>query len=281
MSELAAWFPRRASVLFRMPLRLALRRIGIIDHLTTGQGGMRPGMSAMRREVGELRPAARVRCLRRCVVPAALLPWVLVAGACEEEPTSIDDLDTVITLYDSTVDFGRFLTYAMPDSVVHVGSDTTMRLSRRFDRMILNEIAEQMAAAGYVRVADLQAGPPDLVVLAGVTSSTHVAYVSYAGDYWDWWHGWDWWVPLDASWGFYYPWYSSTVTYVYRTGTLMIDMFDPRGRDDGLRLMGSLWVGALNGLLDGNEVALATRIQDGITRAFVQSPYLHANGTEQ
>jgi hypothetical protein len=245
----------------------------MIEHLTTRQGGMQSGMPATQGEVGRLRPATWPR---RIVAPAALL--LLLAAACDEEPTSVDDLDTVITVYDSTVDFGTFLTYAMPDSVVHIGSDTTMRLSRRFDRMILNEIAAQMAAAGYVRVTDPQSVPPDLVVLAGVTSSTHVAYVTYAGDYWDWWYGWDWWVPLDASWGFYYPWYPSTATYVYRTGTLLIDLFDPRARDDGLRLIGSLWVGALNGLLDGNDVALATRIQGGITRAFVQSPYLHSNG---
>jgi hypothetical protein len=52
-------------------------------------------------------------------------------------------------------------------------------------------------------------------------------------------------------------------------------------RNDGLRLIGSLWVGALNGVLDGDEVALATRIQDGIARAFEQSPYLHSNGAHR
>jgi hypothetical protein len=255
----------------------------MIEHFTTGQVAMQSGMPARQRQVGGRWPPARVRrWLRRLGAPAALLVPLMLAGACEEEPTSIDDLDTVITLYDSTVDFGRFLTYAMPDSIVHVGGGTTRRLSRRFDRMILDEIAAQMSAAGYVRVTDPQAARPDLVVLAGATSSAHVAYVTYPGDYWDWWYGWDWWLPLDASWGFYYPWYpSSTVTYVYRTGTLLIDMFDPRTRDDGLRLIGSLWVGALNGVLDGDDVALATRVQDGIGRAFEQSPYLHSNGSHR
>jgi hypothetical protein len=239
-------------------------------------------MAADRSDRSAARAAAatpHVRRWLRCIAVTAALPWAAVA--CEEEPTSIDDLDTVITLYDSTVDFGAFLTYAMPDSIIHIGADTTMRLSRHFDPVILDEIAAQMSAAGYVRVADPRAATPDVVVLAGVTSSTHVAYATYPVEYWDWWYGWDWWAPLDASWGFYYPWYPSTVTYIYRTGTLLIDMIDPRARDDGVRLIGSLWVGALNGLLDGNDAALAARIQDGIGRAFVQSPYLRANGAHQ
>jgi hypothetical protein len=220
----------------------------------------------------------RGAAVHRGSAAAALLFAAVLAGACEEEPTSIDDLDTIVTLYDSTVDFGQFLTYAMPDSVMSIGSDTTIRLSHAHDQFILNEIAEQMAAMGYVRVTDPASAPPDLAVLVGVTTSTHVGYATYPGSYWDWWYGWDWWVPLDASWGFYYPWYSTTVVYTYRTGTLLIDMFDPRLRDDQLKLMGSLWIGALNGVLEGNEAEGAVRLEDGIARAFEQSPYLRSNG---
>jgi hypothetical protein len=200
-----------------------------------------------------------------------------VASGCEEEPTSIDDLDTVVTLYDSSVEFGGYLTYAMPDSVVHFGSDTTQNLSREHDQVILGEIAAQMAAAGYIRVTDPREEPPDLVVLAGATSTTHVGYATYTADYWAWWSGWAWYAPFDPTWSFYYPWYSTTVTYVYRVGTILIDLIDPLQRDQNRKLVGSLWVGAVNGVL-GDEAQADTRIRSGIAQAFEQSPYLRAGG---
>lgn len=200
-----------------------------------------------------------------------------VAVGCEEEPTAIDDLDTVVTLYDGTVEFDDYATYAMPDSIVHFGSDTTQQLSREHDQVILGEIAAQMTQAGYVRVTDPEAEPPDLVVLAGATSTAHVGYATYTADYWAWWSGWGWYAPFDPTWSFYYPWYTTTVAYVYRVGTILIDVIDPLQRDNDRRLVGSLWIGAVNGVL-GNATEAETRIRDGIAQAFEQSPYLRAGG---
>ena len=65
------------------------------------------------------------------------------------------------------------------------------------------------------------------------------------------------------------------------TGSARSIMADPalfNVGDPDLGQNGETWVGAMNGLADGNESTARTRIVGGINQAFDQSPYLSGGG---
>ncbi len=181
------------------------------------------------------------------------------------------DFDVVITYSDNQVNFQNYHTYAMPDSIVRmIDPSSTSQPNTLYDQTILNEIEKQMTAAGYTRVEPDTANLPDVILLAGITSSDY--YAVSGGYWWEWWG----WYP---GWG-YYPvygggWYPSYgVVYSYTTGTLLISMIDPAKTDPNSKTIGVVWTGALNGIISDSESDNRVRIIDGIDQMFEQSSYL-------
>ena len=223
-----------------------------------------------RRERGK-RSAARTLATGMAL---GLLLWL---PACYPgEPTSVTQLDVVLTTHDSTVSFGSFTTYAMPDSVVHIGNDSLIDdivdLPRAFDDLILETVEDNMEALGYDREDDPLNNAADLVLLVAAVGVENTDYWYYGGwgSYWGYYPGWG--YPGGyPGYGWYYPpYYGGSVT--YEVGTLMLFLVDPEALDAELDAIGVVWAGAVRGLL--TDTPTPTRVVDGIDQAFTQSPYL-------
>ena len=193
-------------------------------------------------------------------------------------PEDIAELDVVVTHFDENFPFNRNPRYAMPDSVAHIvdpDDPNSIELSRQYDDDILQRIRENLDARGYVQVPDssvaTQGSDVVIVVSAAGTKNFDVYYYDWWG-YWGWYPGWGYWPGYGGGWGYYYPGYSTVVS--YETGTLFIDMVDPNNPAMDTEQLPLVWNGTINGVLGASIVTTQGRIEDSIDQAFTQSPYL-------
>jgi hypothetical protein len=233
---------------------------------------------------GEARPVR----LKSAVV---LLGLALALAACYPgEVTSISELDTVTTLFDANADWSTFQTYAMPDTIIHiVGEDQdSLPVDRTFDADILNMVRTRIEGFGYQLELDPENNPPDVVFLVTVTASEN--WVAWR--YWDWWGywgywpGWGWYPPgYGPGWGWGYPCCGGIGVARYTTGTLFVDMLDPKSpfEDEEDLLIPVYWTAAMNGLLtgSGSTPQVLDRLSRVINQAFNQSPYLRVSEPTQ
>jgi hypothetical protein len=189
---------------------------------------------------------------------------------------SVDDYDVVITLYESGVDFATFLTFIMPDSIVHLGDSTDINMD--YDGLILTEVEDQFEACGYTVELNPDVNPPDFVVLVSTVSTDWLVYYGYDWwYYWGWYPGWGYYPYYGAGWGMYYPPYWGGYTTSYSTGTILIEMVNASDPIEENELLPVVWTAAINGLLEGTTSQMQSRIEDSISQAFAQSPYLKIN----
>ena len=219
----------------------------------------------------------------RLGVAAMMLGMTLTLSACYPHTSSLDteDFDTVITLFDPNANFGAKHTYALPDSVVYLNDPAVVNplaVNRQFDDLILSEVEANMNALGFTRIAEPDDdNPADVYILVSVATSDWEVYREYPWNpYWGWYPYWP--CCYGGGWGIYYPWYpTSGVAYTYTTGSVLVDMIDPVRAVLLDEQLPSIWLGVINGLLDGslqvNPLA-ANRISQGIDQMFNQSPYL-------
>ncbi len=193
-----------------------------------------------------------------------------------DNPTSVTDLDIVITTHDDTVSFSSFRTYAVLDSVVHIDLEDNANdslLTRENDALILARVAANMETMGYVEEMDPINNVPDVLLLVGALAVTKDAYRSYS--WWPW-YGWGYYPGYPCcgpGYGWGYPW-GPVSTVQYAVGTLVITMMDPSRPSNGVDTAPVLWVAGINGLLKGSTSSITTRITTSIDQAFDQSPYL-------
>jgi len=176
------------------------------------------------------------------------------------------DYDMVATFKDDTNDFQKYktadgsATFFMPDSINRLldNNGGVSGNNGAYDQQILTEVANQMLANGYTRVASAQSA--DVGVYLAITSSENIVY--YPG-YWGGYYGW------------YYPWYGyGGYAYSYTTGSLFVTMIDRLKFDEGNKISGAVWSGLLNGLLDDTSTNIIVRVTNSIDKMFEQSPYL-------
>ena len=209
-----------------------------------------------------------------------VLGLALVLTSCYPgEVSNTAELDTVITSFDDTYNFQKNLTYAMPDTVIHLfGEDDPNEdlLTREHDAEIIARVHRNMKDLGYQEITDpdTTSNRPDVVVVIQATASkTHVI-----GTYPPGWGWGGWWPGYPCCWGGGYPgyWYRGS----YATGTLYIDMFDTDkylAQED----VSITWEGLINGLLAGSSLSTSARLNETIDQAFMQSPYLKLKGGSQ
>lgn len=214
--------------------------------------------------------AGRPAALRTAGLWLGVASLLALASCYPGDQLTVSEADVVVTLFDEDADFASFQTYSMPDSVVHIvsagGGDD---IRRDYDAEILGAVESNLATLGFTR--EVLAANADVLVLVAVTTREEVGYTGYPwDDYWGWYYP----YPPDYGWG-WYPWYGGGGTvYTYKTGTVFVQMLDPARADANLSLLPTVWIGALNGLAEGD--AVEQRILAGIDQAFVQSPYLGA-----
>jgi len=188
-------------------------------------------------------------------------------------PEYVDELDIVISKYDSDK-FPRPGTFAMPDQVVYL-KDGELDEEHPHDKddLLLSQIEDHMKNNGFELVNNLNPGDTTFIVIVEVLETTNVGYIwpPYYGPDW----GWDPWYPwYPGGWYPYYPWYPSY--YAFKTGTVRIQLGDWENRstnEDGDPSIEYVYLGALNGLLEGTESYIDARVKAGIDQLFNQDPF--------
>jgi hypothetical protein len=192
-------------------------------------------------------------------------------GCYPGESLTVQQLDMVITTYDKESDFTSYKTYALSDSVIHYNGNTGEvvppgeddGISREFDQLILDLIEENMNNRGYVLSNDPDISVIDLALTASVVTTQNRGY-----SFVPWW-----------PWGGWGPWYPPTflpVSFQFATGTIFIDIWDAKNRNETEETLPLRWDAALNGLLQSNSSGTSQRITIAIDQAFTQSEYLQA-----
>jgi hypothetical protein len=206
-----------------------------------------------------MRPSPRAGLL-------ALAPIILamIAGC---HPGSVDDvaeLDAVITLHDQDAAFGSFVTYAMEDSIYNLEQllDDTVEdeLARAHDDTMIALVHANLLDLGYQRV-DLAEDPDVRLGMGAFTQEGTYAYW-----YYPWWPGYE---PDDR-----YPVWD---TVDFTKGTLVVIMADWANRNPEAGEFHPVWVGAIDGISESDDAAMAGRIHAAMTRMFDQSPYLQVD----
>ncbi len=203
--------------------------------------------------------------LKRSLPGALLLAPLLFTGCYPETPDYIEEYDLVYTDHSATFDFQAATTYSVPDSVVLITGnldegELPEMVDAQYGDLIIEQIRDNMNARGWTEVP--AAANPDVVILPAVNKTTNVdIYYSYGG-----------------YWGWYYPYYGygygSYYTTSYETGTLFMQMNDPSDVS-GTGSVPIVWMGAINGLVEGSQASINQRVLTDIDQAFAQSEYLN------
>ena len=186
----------------------------------------------------------------------------LYAAGCH--PTGVEtvsDLDTVSTVHDSSFNFATPTTYSLANHVKVIGNPdagTPDNIDPALEQTILSTIDNEMQALGYQKVNPGQG--PDLFMTAAAMSVTNVTYYySYWCTYWAYYY------PC-------YPYYPPVVgVSVYTVGTLLIDMGTV---DNPPTQRTGVWTALIRGIGSGSSSQDQVRLVNGISQAFIQSPYL-------
>ena len=203
-----------------------------------------------------------------------LFAAALMVTACEKTPDTgkLDDDYLVYTNYDDDTDFKLFTTYYMPDSVLIItdNADKPKYLyGTPASDIILANFEKGMESAGYIRIADKSAADLGLQVSYVEDTYSFRFYNNYP-----WWYGYPWYWNF-GYWGNWGGWYwPYNISYSYTTGSVLgelVDLTEPSATTKNLRVV---WTAYISGLLNANGSLNATEVQQSISQAFSQSPYL-------
>lgn len=202
--------------------------------------------------------------------------YSILLWACtpKREDVYIDDLDLTATSQRNGVDFTKYKTFALPDSIYIFQGDTSLADSfalETVDEIILDEVEKQMKALNYTLLDKTENPDVGLEISRLVIENIGTGYVpGWCGGGW----GGGWWGY--PGYGYCYPGY--TYDYSYKTGTIIINYLDLINIDDTEKLINSNWVMTSNGYIDDNaKIFDETRVRNNISRGFEQSQYLRTN----
>ena len=195
--------------------------------------------------------------------------WMILVftfGCYPGGPEFVEELDVVYTNYDPDFDFSATYTYSLPPGVIEITDEdpdgSPEYIDDKFGDPILDGIRENLNALGWEEVDESE--NPDLIILASAFESTFLFY--YDPGWWWWYYpGWG------PGWGWWYPGYPPGYVSGYSTGTVLLQMTDPDGLEDNE--LPVHWTGAFNGLLQGSDANIISRIEFNVDQAFTQDPF--------
>ncbi len=206
-----------------------------------------------------------------------VLGLLLTLSACRPGGAEyIDELDIVGTQYDKQADFSAKHTYSRPDTIVKIatnnyndpdGDGKPTYISQAAANLITTQLDANMQKYGWTKVNRNQ--NPDVIVMLSTMENTNVYYyydnwyMGYGFGFGDPYYGGGWYYP-----GYFPPSYSTT-----KTGTLLMQMASPKDSTiDGK--MPIVWLGVVNGMMEGSSTSFNSRVKKSIDQAYTQSPYL-------
>ena len=150
---------------------------------------------------------------------------ILLASACSWGPDGLDETqDQILTIARKTdaVDFTKFNSFAITDSITAVDNGKKVRFNDATADLIIAQVVRNMNLYGYTQVQPDE--NPDLLVdLAYIQRTNNYMYPGYWSD-WDWWWDWNgypWW-----GWDPYYPYQMPAFVSSYTTGSIVIEVAD-------------------------------------------------------
>lgn len=210
----------------------------------------------------------------------------------QQEDATIQDYDITLTYYDTGFDFKPYKTFILRDSVILISDYLTQKEKKDFytngtSDKIRAKISSEFTALGYTQVEE--DADPDFLVNPTVTLMEQTGYYyspgwwwGYGG-YWGWyWKGTDYYYP-------YYPYYGTSYSYTYQSGSLIIEMFNgdsymayidwleengPDADPSGAPKVELNWTAHISGVAGTSGDYNKSRTENGIEEAFNQSPYL-------
>jgi len=199
-------------------------------------------------------------------------------------PDSAEEVDLSIAIENTAIDYADYQTYVLADTIVYMSDGEREELSKEREQLIKSNIRSELNRYGWTEESDPQNNGSDVLVAVSVLENTNVNVVS--GGWWGYWGGypgWGYYPPYPG--GGYYPGYPGypgyccyTDIYAYTTGSLIIEMVDPNNAEDIEGVIDRIpivWAAALNGLLEGSDRNIDSRILSGIKQVFEKSPYLN------
>lgn len=202
--------------------------------------------------------------------------FMLITGISSCTPTdleSIEDYDLVYTVQEKGYNFASVKTYFLPDSVVHITGDNQIP-DHTFDDKILQKVKSNLQQLGWTQLLETGTEKADIIVLATVSKRAYGSCASWCWYCdWGWYPGWGFYPPVwGPGWNWGYP--TDIICTSYSTGTLFVSIVEPdQPRGETLPVV---WTGILNGLLEGSDDNINSRIAKNIDQMFIQSPYLGA-----
>ncbi len=203
---------------------------------------------------------------------------VLMIAACHKEPYRDSDNEYLVyTSPGENVDFAQFKTFYVADSLLVIGQgDKPVYSKSQAAKNLILALRSNMENRGFVFTTD-QAGA-DLGVQMTYIIKTERYVKYYDTPYW--------WLDYPGYWpsgywgnwhGYYYP---RPAVYSYTSNALLtdiVDLKDMQSEDTPLEILWSSYIGGPAGSSYQGDVK---RMQDSITQAFKQSPYLAPAKTE-
>ncbi|NEU09585.1 DUF4136 domain-containing protein [Flavihumibacter sp. R14] len=198
---------------------------------------------------------------------------VIAATSCRKDP-DFDDLSSdliVSTNVDPTAQFNTYETFYISDTVANLGgTDEDSILTGPSAQQLVESVRANMVARGYT-VTNIRR-QADLGIQIGIVKVLNIESYYYPG----WWGGYyGWYDPW--YWGSYYPYYYGwSTTYVYNTGTLIVDMYDLKNAAINQQYK-AVWNITSLGIIGDSLDANVQRGINAVDQAFAQSEYLSTN----
>ena len=186
-------------------------------------------------------------------------------GCYPKGPEYVEQYDIVYTNYQKDFTFKGKGKYTMPDSIVKITGEAASGgnvqfMSPSYASLITTRIKQNMAALGYTYVPTADSAQADFAIL-----NASIQVENYYYSYWyDYWYGW----YYPGYWGgWYYPY---PVVTNYTTGSLFMMMVDRKNISANDKTP-VVWVGIVNGLLEGSSTNITSRINSTIDQAYTQT----------
>ena len=189
----------------------------------------------------------------------------LLAFGCYPETggENVDDFDLVYTTYSPEFNFNTTYTYSLPDQVIDLDDsedNDPEYINAASSTAILSAVKTNLDALGWTEV---EADVAKVVIVAAGFDET---FLSYNPGWWDWYY------PWYPGWGWGYPGYYPGYVSGYSTGSVLVQMTYPEDTNSDNEVP-VVWLGALNGLLQGGQENISSRITTNLNQAFSQPPF--------
>lgn len=188
--------------------------------------------------------------------------------SCTKDPVSnLTDQESriYITDHDSSVNFSKYNTYSISDSVAVIQNGSSQHELNDVDQAYIDAVKKYMTQAGFTLVS--KNDNPDLGVDVTHIINTSTGVITY-GNYWNDYGGY--WDPY--YWG--YPGYGYDIPYAYsvyqvQEGALSVDILDLKNAPESKNI-NVIWTG----LIRGSGILSTSAADSQVKALFDQSSYL-------